>query len=125
MHVYSIIITNLVLPNIDNGLSFRNTDTLLTVLYLIKQHSVRVYVSKFKSKLFPVVKIMFCLFRIALAVILVSFSRQNERESKRLLLNDPDVILARLTNMEHKMDQLQTEVTEEKIKNVNQRQTVT
>jgi hypothetical protein len=62
---------------------------------------------------------MFCLFRIALAVILVCFSRQNERESKRLLLNDPDVILARLTNMEHKMDQLQTEVTEEKIKNIN------
>ena len=49
--------------------------------------------------------------------MLISLSRQNERESKRLLLNDPDVILARLTNMEHKMAQLQTE-------NVNLRQTI-
>ena len=68
---------------------------------------------------------MIWFYRITLAFLLISLSRQNERESKRLLLNDPDVILARLTNMEHKMDQLQTEVTEEKIKNVNQRQTVT
>ena len=41
------------------------------------------------------------------------------------MLNDPDVILARLTNMEHKMDQLQTEVTEEKSKNGILRQTMT
>ena len=67
---------------------------------------------------------MFCLFRLTLAFILVSLSRQNERDSKRLLLNDPDVILARLTNMEHKMAQIQTELTEEKSKNVNLRQTI-
>ena len=67
---------------------------------------------------------MFCLFRLTLAFILVSLSRQNERDSKRLLLNDPEVILARLNNMEHKMAQIQTELTEEKSKNVNLRQTV-
>ena len=67
---------------------------------------------------------MFCLFRLTLAFILVSLSRQNERDSKRLLLNDPDVILARLNNMEHKMAQIQTELTEEKSKNVNLRQTI-
>ena len=68
---------------------------------------------------------MFCLFIITLGFILISLSTQNERNSKRLLLNDPDVILARLTNMEHKLDQLQTGFTEEKTKNVNLRQTMT
>jgi hypothetical protein len=67
---------------------------------------------------------MFCLFRLTLAFILVSLSRQNERDSKRLLLNDPEVILARLNNMEHKMAQIQRELTEEKSKNVNLRQTI-
>ena len=81
---------------------------------------------------------MFCLFRIGLAFIQFSLSRQNERDSKRLLLNDPDVILARVTNMEQKMTQvqtqnvnlqqtmaqIQTELTEEKTKNVNLRQTI-
>ena len=111
-HIYSIIITNLVLPNIDNGLSFRNRHlTFRLVLYKTTQ-------------LCPVAKNMFCLFRITLAFLLISLSRQNERDSKRLLLNDPDVILARLTNMEHKMAQLQTELTEEKAKNGNLRQTM-
>jgi uncharacterized protein YlxW (UPF0749 family) len=81
---------------------------------------------------------MIWFYRITLAFSLISLSRQNERESKRLLLNDPDVILARLTNMEQKMAQLQTEnvnlqqtmaqiqteLTEEKTKNVNLRQTI-
>lgn len=117
--------TKVVLPNIDNGLSFRNTDTLLSVLYFIKQHNVHVYSIFIPfNKLFFLVYNMFCLFRIALAFILVSLSRQHERDSKRLLLNDPDVILARLTNMEHKIAQLQTELTEEKSKNVNLRQTI-
>ena len=122
-HIYSIIITNLVLPNIDNGLSFRNRHlTFRLVLYKTTQRTCMVYI--LNKKLCPVAKNMFCLFRITLAFLLISLSRQNERDSKRLLLNDPDVILARLTNMEHKMAQLQTELTEEKAKNGNLRQTM-
>ena len=74
---------------------------------------------------------MFCLFRITLAFLLISLSRQHERESKRLLLNDPDVILARLTNMEQKMAQLQTQnvnfqqtMGQLQTENVNLRQTI-
>lgn len=46
-----------------------------------------------------------------------------EEQTKRLLLNDPDVIGARLTAMDKKISQLQAELSEEKTKNENMRQT--
>lgn len=65
-----------------------------------------------------------CFWALNLSFIFVG-GNDTVEQTKRLLLNDPDVIGARLTAMDKKISQLQAELFEEKTKNANMRQTVT
>ncbi|CAC5370388.1 unnamed protein product [Mytilus coruscus] len=65
-----------------------------------------------------------CFWTLNLSIVFVGCN-YTEEQTKRLLLNDPDVLGARLTAMDNKISQLQTELSEEKTKNANLRQTIT
>ncbi|VDI10030.1 Hypothetical predicted protein [Mytilus galloprovincialis] len=68
--------------------------------------------------------LLMCFWALNLSFIFVG-GNDTVEQTKRLLLNDPDVIGARLTAMDKKISQLQAELFEEKTKNANMRQTVT